>query len=142
MAVFNSTRQGRNLYHPAVRSLSNGPISNPKYSLDSSCTSVKNEPQFAVALQPATSQKISCPKCSARFLSGECKCSWVQQGMNMTTVFDILKKDRRGTFLWLEAVNNMEAAQTRLRQLSEHSTDEFVVFRNVDLKVVATSRKD
>ena len=62
--------------------------------------------------------------------------------MNMTTVFDILKKDRRGTFLWLEAVDNIETAQTRLRQLSEHSTDEFVVFCNVDLKVVATSRKD
>jgi hypothetical protein len=66
----------------------------------------------------------------------------VQQGMNMTTVFDILKKDRRGTFLWLEAVDDIETAQTRLRQLSELSTDEFVVFCNVDLKVVATSRKD
>jgi len=52
----------------------------------------------------------------------------------MKTLFDILKKDRRGTFLWLEAVNDMEAAQTRLRQLSEESTDEFVVFRNVDLQ--------
>ncbi len=60
----------------------------------------------------------------------------------MKTLFDILKKDRRGTFLWLEAVNDMEAAQTRLRQLSEESTDEFVVFRNVDLQVVATSRKE
>jgi len=60
----------------------------------------------------------------------------------MKILFDILKKDRRGTFLWLEAVNDMEAAQTRLRQLSEQSTDEFVVFRNVDLQVVATSRKE
>jgi hypothetical protein len=60
----------------------------------------------------------------------------------MKTLFDILKKDRRGTFLWLEAVNDMEAATTRLRQLSEQSTDEFVVFRNVDLQVVATSRKE
>jgi hypothetical protein len=59
----------------------------------------------------------------------------------MTTLFDILKRDRRGTFLWLEAVHDMEAAQIRLRQLSEQSTDEFVVFRNVDLQVVATSRK-
>jgi hypothetical protein len=60
----------------------------------------------------------------------------------MKTFFDILKRDRRGTFLWLEAVRDMEAAQTRLRQLSEQSTDEFIVFRNVDLQVVATSRKD
>jgi len=63
-------------------------------------------------------------------------------GTNMKTVFDILKKDRKGTFLWLEAVQDMEVAQARLRQLSEQSTDEFVVFRNVDLKVVATSRKE
>jgi hypothetical protein len=35
----------------------------------------------------------------------------------------------------------MEAAQARLRQLSAQSTDEFVVFRNADLQVVATSRK-
>jgi hypothetical protein len=60
----------------------------------------------------------------------------------MKILFDILKKDRRGTFLWLEAVNDMEEATTRLRQLSEQSTDEFVVFRNVDLQVVATSRKE
>lgn len=60
----------------------------------------------------------------------------------MKTVFDILKKDRKGTFLWLEAVQDMEVAQARLRQLSEQSTDEFIVFRNVDLKVVATSRKE
>ena len=59
----------------------------------------------------------------------------------MKTLFDILKKDRRGTFLWLEAVLDLDTAQTRLRQLSEQSTDEFVVFRNVDLKVVATSRR-
>ena len=63
-------------------------------------------------------------------------------GTNMKTVFDILKKDRKGTFLWLEAVQDMEAARARLRQLSEQSTDEFIVFRNVDLKVVATSRKE
>ena len=60
----------------------------------------------------------------------------------MNTVFDILKKDRKGTFLWLEAVQDMEVAQARLRQLSAQSTDEFVVFRNVDLKVVATTRKE
>jgi len=60
----------------------------------------------------------------------------------MKTSFDILKRDRRGTFLWLEAVRDMESAQARLRQLSEQSTDEFIVFRNVDLQVVATSRQE
>jgi hypothetical protein len=60
----------------------------------------------------------------------------------MKLVLDILKKDRKGTFLWLEAVDDMEAAKTRLRQLSEQSTDEFIVFRNVDLQVVASSRSE
>jgi hypothetical protein len=57
----------------------------------------------------------------------------------MKTIFDILKKDPKGTFHWVEAVNDIHTAETRLRQLSAESTDEFVVFRNIDLKVVATS---
>ena len=59
----------------------------------------------------------------------------------MKTIFDILKKDRKGTFHWVEAVNDIDTAQTRLLQLSAESTDEFVVFRNIDLKVVATSNQ-
>ena len=58
----------------------------------------------------------------------------------MNTLFDILKKDRIGEFLWVEAVNDIETAKTRLLELSATSTDEFVVFRNIDLRVVATSR--
>ena len=58
----------------------------------------------------------------------------------MKTLFDILKKDRIGAFLWVEAVNDIETAKTRLLELSATSTDEFVVFRNIDLRVVATSR--
>jgi hypothetical protein len=60
----------------------------------------------------------------------------------MKTIFDILKKDRKGTFHWVEAVNDIDTAQARLRQLSAESTDEFVVFRNIDLKVVATSSQE
>ena len=56
----------------------------------------------------------------------------------MNTLFDILRKDRKGTFLWVEAVNDIETAKTRLRQLSAESSDEFVVFRETDLRVVAT----
>jgi hypothetical protein len=59
----------------------------------------------------------------------------------MKTIFDILKKDGKGTFHWVEAVNDIDTAQTRLLQLSAESTDEFVVFRNIDLKVVATSNQ-
>jgi hypothetical protein len=57
----------------------------------------------------------------------------------MNTLFDILKKDRKGTFHWIESVNNMDAAEARLRQLSAGCSDEFVVFREVDLQVVAIS---
>jgi hypothetical protein len=56
-------------------------------------------------------------------------------------VFDILKRDSKGTFLWLEAVRDLETAQARLRQLSAQSKDEFVVFRNADLQVIASSRE-
>jgi hypothetical protein len=56
----------------------------------------------------------------------------------MNTLFDILRKDRKGTFLWVEAVNDIETAKARLHQLSAESADEFVVFREVDLRIVAT----
>ena len=58
------------------------------------------------------------------------------------TLFDILKKDRKGTFLWVEAISDLELAKRRMLQLSQQSTDEFVIFRNNDLKVVATARKE
>jgi hypothetical protein len=58
----------------------------------------------------------------------------------MKTIFDILKKDPAGTFLWIEAVNDIHTAKARLQELSAPSTDEFVVFRNIDLRIVATSR--
>ncbi len=57
----------------------------------------------------------------------------------MRTLFDILKKDRNGTFLWVEEVNDIETAKARLRQLSAKSSDEFVIFRRIDLRVVASS---
>src|SRR6202022_4819626 len=48
----------------------------------------------------------------------------------MKTLFDILKKDRKGTFHWVEAVNDIDTAEARLRQLSSESSDEFVVCRH------------
>jgi hypothetical protein len=48
----------------------------------------------------------------------------------MNTLFDILKKDRKGTFHWVEAVNDIDTAEARLRQLSSESSDEFVVCRH------------
>jgi len=58
----------------------------------------------------------------------------------MRTLFDILKKDRKGTFQWLETVKDIETAKARVLQLSSESPEEFVVFRGTDLQVVATSR--
>ena len=48
----------------------------------------------------------------------------------MHMLFDILKKDRKGTFHWVEAVNDIDTANARLRQLSSGSSDEFVVCRH------------
>jgi hypothetical protein len=59
---------------------------------------------------------------------------------NVSTLFDILKRDRNGTFQWLETVNDIETAKARVLQLSSGSLDEFVIFRGNDLQVVATSQ--
>ena len=58
----------------------------------------------------------------------------------MRTLLDILRKDSNGSFHWLETANDIEAAITRVLQLSSEFPDEFVVFSETDLKVVATSR--
>jgi hypothetical protein len=56
----------------------------------------------------------------------------------MNTLFDILKKDPKGTFHWVESANDVDTVEARLRQLSARSSDEFVIFRQSDLRVVAT----
>ncbi len=56
----------------------------------------------------------------------------------MLTLFDILKKDREGTFQWLETANDIETAKARVVKLSSESPDEFVIFRAIDLQVVGT----
>jgi hypothetical protein len=53
------------------------------------------------------------------------------------TQCDILKKDRTGSFHWIEVVRDLDTAEARLRQLSRDSAEEFVVFRQTDLRVVA-----
>ena len=62
----------------------------------------------------------------------------------MKTLFDILKKDQNGSYQWLEEVNDLETARLRLQQLSAQlsaqSSNEFIIFRHMDLRVVATSR--
>jgi hypothetical protein len=62
-----------------------------------------------------------------------------QQGQKiMKTLFYILKKDGKGPFRWVEAVNDIDTAEARVRQLCAESRDEYLVFRNIDLRVVAT----
>jgi hypothetical protein len=58
----------------------------------------------------------------------------------MTGLFDILKKQPNGEFVWVESATDIQTAKTRLEQLSAESTCEFVVFRQIDLRIVATSR--
>jgi hypothetical protein len=56
----------------------------------------------------------------------------------MKTLLYILKKDGKGPFRWVEAVNDIDTAEARVRQLCAGSRDEYVVLRNIDLRVVAT----
>lgn len=58
----------------------------------------------------------------------------------MRTRFDILKRDRTGTFQWLETVNDIDSAKDRLLQLSTEFPDEFVAFHETDLRVIARSQ--
>jgi hypothetical protein len=66
-----------------------------------------------------------------------------QQGQTtMKRLFYILRKDGSGKFRWVEAVNDVDLAEERVRQLCTESQDEFVVFRNVDLRVVAVGSEN
>ena len=59
----------------------------------------------------------------------------------MTHLFDVLKKEPDGTFIWVEAVDDIATAKARLQQLSAESADEFVIFREIDQRVILTSSK-
>jgi len=59
----------------------------------------------------------------------------------MTHLFDILKKERDGAFVWVEAADDIATAKARLQQLSAESAEEFVIFREIDQRVILTSTK-
>ena len=42
--------------------------------------------------------------------------------------FDILKKERDGSFRWFEAVNDLESANIRIRELMALSPGDYAVF--------------
>jgi len=43
--------------------------------------------------------------------------------------------------MWVEAVNDMATAKARLQQLSAETAEEFVIFREIDQRVILTSSK-
>src|SRR5258708_13380087 len=92
--------------------------------------------------EPALVRKMlpAYPPVSFRRALSVSSCKLFSQGAThpMNTLFDILKKNRKGTFHWVESVNDIDTAEARLRQLSAASPDEFVIFRETDLRVVAT----
>jgi hypothetical protein len=46
----------------------------------------------------------------------------------MEARFDILREDATGEYTWLEAVNSLDVAATRIDDLSRKMTGRFVVF--------------
>ena len=46
----------------------------------------------------------------------------------MNSLFDILKKKPEGSFRWFEAVNDLESANIRIKELIALSPGEYVVF--------------
>ena len=46
----------------------------------------------------------------------------------MKAPYDILRKDALGTPIWVEAVENLEQAATRIRELADRLPGEYIVF--------------
>jgi hypothetical protein len=55
----------------------------------------------------------------------------------LSTPFDILKRHRDGSFIWLEAVPDLSAAHARLQQLCKVEAAEYFVFDQRSQQIVA-----
>ena len=55
----------------------------------------------------------------------------------LTTPFDILKRQKDGSYIWLEAVRDLPKAKARLQQLCAMAPGEYFVFDQKVQKVVA-----
>jgi hypothetical protein len=55
----------------------------------------------------------------------------------MHSPFDILKKKPEGSFCWFEAVNDLESAKIRIKELVALSPGEYVVFDQRTHNVIA-----
>jgi hypothetical protein len=51
-------------------------------------------------------------------------------------LFDILKKTDRANFAWIEAVQDLQTAESRIRELQAHSPGEYVVFSQRTQQIV------
>jgi hypothetical protein len=53
------------------------------------------------------------------------------------SAFDILKRDNDGSFIWVEAAQDLPTAQARLQELSIHAPGEYFVFDQKTQQIVA-----
>jgi sarcosine oxidase gamma subunit len=60
----------------------------------------------------------------------------------LTAPFDILKKQKDGSYIWLEAVRDIEKAKARLEQLCAISPGEYFVFDQKSQQIVAQLAAD
>ena len=51
--------------------------------------------------------------------------------------FDILRRQRDGSFFWLEAARDIESAKHRVTELFANSPGEYVVFDQIMQRIVA-----
>ena len=58
----------------------------------------------------------------------------------MHSPFDILKKKPEGSFRWFEAVDDLESANIRIKELVALSPGEYVVFDQRTPNVIAAGR--
>jgi hypothetical protein len=73
---------------------------------------------------------------------GMLNCSWAtryfDEGEIMTlSPFDILKRHDDGSFIWLEAAQDLQAAQARLQELGAKAPGDYFVFDQKSQQIIA-----
>jgi len=54
----------------------------------------------------------------------------------MRTLFDLVRRDPDGSFIWLEAAADLVDARARLRELASRSPGEYVLFNHTSHETV------
>jgi hypothetical protein len=54
--------------------------------------------------------------------------------------YDIFKKDAAGAMIWVEAVENLESAKMRVKELSRGSNTEYAIFDQYTKQIVFEPR--